>query len=80
MKRFLFCLLMAVVAVMPMRLQAQLVDPVKWAFSIQEVNETEFDVVATATVDPQYHIYSTKMPELGPLPTAFASRPQWIAG
>ena len=60
---------MAFAAIMPM--QAQIVDPVKWAFSIQDVNETEFDVVATATVDPAYHIYSTKMPALGPLPTVF---------
>ena len=75
MKRLFFSLLMAFVAVMPMRLQAQLVDPVKWAFAIQEVNETEFDLVATATVDPQYHIYSTKMPDLGPLPTVFEFEP-----
>ena len=60
---------MAFAAIMPT--QAQIVDPVKWAFSIQDVNETEFDVVATATVDPAYHIYSTKMPALGPLPTVF---------
>ena len=71
MKRLFFCLLMAFVALMPLRMQAQIVDPVKWAFSIQEVNETEFDVVATATVDPQFHIYSTKMPDLGPKPTEF---------
>lgn len=60
---------MAFAAIMPT--QAQIVEPVKWAFSIQDVNETEFDVVATATVDPAYHIYSTKMPALGPLPTVF---------
>ena len=71
MKRYFLCLLMAFVAIVPMKMQAQIVDPVKWAFTIQEVNETEFDVVATATVDPQFHIYSTKMPDLGPLPTAF---------
>jgi thiol:disulfide interchange protein DsbD len=69
MKKLLLILLMAFAAIMPT--QAQIVDPVKWAFSIQDVNETEFDVVATATVDPAYHIYSTKMPALGPLPTVF---------
>ena len=69
MKKLFLILLMAFAAIMPM--QAQIVDPVKWAFSIQDVNETEFDVVATATVDPAYHIYSTKMPVLGPLPTVF---------
>ena len=60
---------MAFAAIMPT--QAQMVNPVEWEFSIQDVNETEFDVVAMATVDPEYHIYSTKMPALGPLPTIF---------
>ena len=60
MKKLFLILLMAFFAIMPT--QAQIVDPVKWTFSIQDVNETEFDVVAMATVDPQYHIYSTKMP------------------
>ena len=69
MKKIFLTLLLALAAIMPM--QAQIVDPVKWAFSIQEVNETEFDVVATATVDPEYHIYSTTMPALGPQPTVF---------
>ena len=69
MKKLFLILLMAFAAIMPM--QAQMVNPVEWAFSIQDVNETEFDVVATATVDPAYHIYSTKMPALGPLPTVF---------
>ena len=75
MKRLFLILLMALVAIMPLKMQAQIVDPVKWAFAIQEVNETEFDVVATATVDPQFHIYSTKMPDLGPLPTVFEFEP-----
>ena len=60
---------MAFAAIMPT--QAQMVNPVEWEFSILDVNETEFDVVAMATVDPEYHIYSTKMPALGPLPTVF---------
>lgn len=62
-------MLLAFAAIIPT--QAQLVNPVEWEFSIQDVNETEFDVVAMATVDPAYHIYSTKMPALGPLPTVF---------
>ena len=62
-------------AVMPLQMQAQIIDPVKWTFAIEDVNETEFDVVATATIDPMYHIYSTKMPDLGPLPTVFSFEP-----
>ena len=74
MKKLFLILLMAFVAIMPMKMQAEIINPVKWAFSIQEVNETEFDLVATATIDPAYHLYSTKMPD-GPMPTAFEFEP-----
>ena len=70
MKKLFLFLLIAFVAVMPLKMQAQMLDPVKWAFSVQDVNETEFDLVATATVAPSYHLYSTNMPG-GPMPTAF---------
>ena len=75
MKKLFLCLLVAFVAIMPFGVKAQIVDPVKWAFSIEEVNETEFDLVATATVDPEYHIYSTSMPDMGPMPTVFEIEP-----
>ena len=71
MKRFFFCLLLAFIAVMPMQVRAQIIEPVKWSIVVQDLNETEFDIVATATIDPEYHIYSTTMPDLGPLPTVF---------
>ncbi len=71
MKRLLFSLLMAFVAMMPLRMQAQIIDPVQWSITIEDLNESEFDLVATATIDPQFHIYSTTMPDLAPLPTVF---------
>ena len=52
--------------------RAQIVDPVQWSFAINDLNEKEFELVATATIEPSYHIYSTSMPELGPLPTQFS--------
>lgn len=75
MKKLFLCLLVAFMAIMPFGVKAQIVDPVKWAFSIENVNETEFDLVATATVDPEYHIYSTSMPDMGPMPTVFEIEP-----
>ena len=71
MKKLFFCLMMAFVAIMPLKMQAQIIDPVKWSITIEDLNENEFDLVATATIDPQFHIYSTKMPDLAPLPTVF---------
>ena len=71
MKKLFLILLMAFAAIVPAEVKAQIIDPVKWSVAIQDLNETEFDIVATATIDPEYHIYSTTMPALGPLPTVF---------
>ena len=72
MKKLFFFLLMALVAIAPFKVQAQIIEPVKWSFVLEELNDEELNVVATATIDPEFHIYSTKMPELGPLPTVFS--------
>ena len=71
MKRIFLCLLMALCAIMPMSVKAQVMDPVQWSFAIQDLNDEEFEVVATATIDPMFHIYSTSMPLVGPQPTVF---------
>ena len=71
MKKLFLILLMAFAAIVPTEVKAQIIDPVKWSVAIQDLNEIEFDIVATATIDPEYHIYSTTMPALGPLPTVF---------
>ena len=71
MKKLFLILLMTIAAIVPMEVHAQIIDPVKWSFTIEDLNENEFDLVATATIDPQFHIYSTKMPDLAPLPTVF---------
>lgn len=71
MKKLFLFLMMAFAAIIPMKVQAQIIDPVKWSITIEDLNETEFDIVATATIDPDYHIYSTTMPDLAPLPTVF---------
>ena len=71
MKKLFLILLMAFAAIVPVEVKAQIIDPVKWSIAIQDLNENEFDLVATATIDPEYHIYSTTMPALGPLPTVF---------
>lgn len=75
MKKVFLSLLMALVIALPFSAKSQMVDPVKWSFAIETVSETEFDLVATATVDPEYHIYSTSMPDVGPMPTVFEIEP-----
>ena len=50
-------------------------DPVQWTFTVNELNDGEFELVATATIEPSYHIYSTNMPDMAPLPTVFSFEP-----
>ena len=55
-----------------MRAQSLVLDPVQWKFEIQDLNDEEFELVATATIEPMFHIYSTDMPDMAPLPTVFS--------
>ncbi len=71
MKKLFLILLMAFAAIVPSEVCAQVIEPVKWSIAIQDLNDNEFDIVATAAIDPEYHIYSTTMPDLAPLPTVF---------
>ncbi|MFN0030940.1 MAG: protein-disulfide reductase DsbD domain-containing protein [Flavobacteriales bacterium] len=43
--------------------------PLSWTFASQKISETEFDIVATAKVQPGYHIYSAVHLSEGPMPT-----------
>lgn len=52
-----------------------MIDPIRWTFEIKKRGNDEFDIVATATIDPKFYINSTKMPEVGPMPTVFEIDP-----
>ena len=54
-------------------LQAQILDPVSWSFSIHEAEEEgQLDLVFHAEVEPCWHIYSQFLDDPnGPLPTYF---------
>lgn len=69
MKKLLIALMLVFTTAFAMRAQ-EVMDPVQWSFAINDLNNDEFELVATATIEPSYHIYSTNMPG-GPLPTEF---------
>ncbi len=46
---------------------AQIEDPVHFGVSMQKVSDTEFDVVFSATIDKGWHVYSTELPDGGPI-------------
>jgi len=53
---------------------AQILTPVKWKFSINQLSETEAEVVAKATIDAKWHVYaltvSPKPLDIAPIPTS----------
>ena len=52
-------------------LTAQVLKPVKWQITQKKVSDGVYDIICKATVDGGWHLYDTKLPEGGPLPTTF---------
>ena len=50
---------------------AQIVESVKWSTSVNEISDSEYELVATATIEGNWHLYSQTVPEDGPRPTVF---------
>ena len=50
---------------------SQIYDPVKWSTSVQKISDIEYNLIATATIESGWHLYSQVVPEGGPIPTTF---------
>jgi len=53
-------------------LNAQVQDPVKWKYVAIKKTPKEYTVNITATLPPEWHIYSMKTPNGGPVATTFS--------
>lgn len=51
---------------------SQIIEPVKWTTKVEKISSTEYDLIATAQIDDEWHIYSQNALEFGPLPTVFS--------
>jgi len=50
---------------------SQILEPVKWTTEAKKISDTEYELIINAKIDPNYHLYSQKVPDDGPLPTVF---------
>ncbi len=50
---------------------SQIYDPVTWDFRYEKKGEKEYEIVFTATIEENSHIYSMDIPDGGPIPTSF---------
>ena len=69
MKRLL--ILTAILTLMVGAANSQVLKPVKWQISFKKVSEGVYDIICKATIESGWHLYDTKLPENGPLPTTF---------
>lgn len=50
---------------------AQILVPVKWDTRVDKISNTEFELIAIAKIENNWHLYSQIVPDNGPLPTKF---------
>jgi len=50
---------------------SQIYNPVKWSTSVEKISDIEYNLIATATIESGWHLYSQVVPEGGPIPTTF---------
>jgi len=50
-------------------LNAQILEPVKWAFSSKKISDTEYELIFKAKVDKNWHLYSQDIPMAPPATT-----------
>ena len=65
---FLSCLLMVVSLTSAF---AQIQDPVQFKTELKKISETEAQIIFTGTIDAGWHVYSTDLPEGGPISATF---------
>ena len=64
-------LIIILISLLTITIQAQIYDPVTWDFGYEKKGNDQYELVFTATIEEGSHIYSTDIPEGGPIPTSF---------
>jgi len=70
MKRFIITF--AALFIVITTLHAQVQDPVKWHYAAVKNSNTEYTVTISASLPPEWHIYSMATPNGGPVPTTLS--------
>lgn len=64
-KTFVMTWLFALIGMLP--LLAQMQEPIKFQTELKKISDTEAELVFNATIDAGWHLYSTDLPEDGPI-------------
>jgi thiol:disulfide interchange protein len=63
-------LLIGVTALLNTKAISQILNPVKWTFGSEKINERNVNLVFEATIDEGWHLYGLNIPENGPIATS----------
>lgn len=55
---------------------AQIKEPVKWTSKTEKISDTEFNLIATGIIEPEWHVYSQFTPDGGSLPMVLTFKDQ----
>lgn len=69
--RILRLIMIPVLLVFMMQGIAQVLEPVQWEFSENDLGNNEYELIFKASIDDYWHLYSQDIPEGGPIPTSF---------
>ena len=72
MKTFLRFAMLALLAAIPQGLMGQIIEPVTWKTSVKRADDGSVQLIADATIEGNWHMYSRTSGEDGPLATTFA--------
>ncbi len=50
---------------------AQIHNPITWKTSVEKISETTYNLVSTAKIEGDWHLYAQEVPKGGPIPTTF---------
>ncbi|HBK71106.1 MAG TPA: cytochrome C biogenesis protein [Flavobacteriaceae bacterium] len=69
--KYLFTSILFIIA-LSFSATSQILNPVKWTTTVEKTSDTEYTLIATATIDTGWHLYSQIVPDNGPIPTTFS--------
>jgi len=62
-----------IIILLGLNTQAQIYNPVKWTTSVEKISDSQYDLVAKATIAKKWHLYSQYLEnDEGPIATAFS--------
>ncbi len=65
--------LIVLILLLGLQINAQIYNPIKWTTSVEKVSDSQYDLVAKATLEPKWHLYTQYLEnDEGPIPTSFS--------